>query len=85
MFFNKEIRKELADFKKELKKRELAMKSQLSCKTDMAFLEEVIQEANQNPGLIVKVTLPDGTVIDIKTVKDSKTVNPLFTEAAYLE
>ena len=51
----------------------------------MAFLEEVIQEANQNPGLIVKVTLPDGTVIDIKTVKDSKVVNPLFTEAAYLE
>ena len=52
---------------------------------DIAYLEEVIQQCNNNPGLHIKVTLNDGTILDLVTSKEQKKVNPLFTEAAYEE
>ena len=46
-----------------------------------------INKCNDNPGLHIKVTLKDGTVIDMTAEKDQKNngINPLFTEAVYRE
>lgn len=46
----------------------------LSKDMDYAFLEELIQKINENPLLKVRVTLKDGTVLDINT---KPKVNPL--------
>lgn len=34
---------------------------------DYAYLEELIQKINENPLLRVKITLPDGTTLDLNT------------------
>ena len=52
---------------------------------DIAYLEEVIQQCNNNPGLHIKVTLNDGTTYDLVTTREQKKVNPLFTGAAFEE
>ncbi len=52
---------------------------------DISYLEEIIQQCNQNPGLIFNVTLSDGTKFELKTVKDKRETDLLFTEAAYEE
>lgn len=51
------------------KEREMdAKKARLLAKEmDYAFLEEIIQKTNENPLLRVKITLVDGTVLDIDT------------------
>lgn len=46
----------------------------LSKDMDYAFLEELIQKINENPLLKVRITLKDGTVLDINT---KPKVNPL--------
>lgn len=85
MFLNKAQRKELNDFKLQLKKKEEEMKYLLTSKCDWAFIEELVQQCNQNPGLTFTVRLSDGTVLELKTSKDKKVTNPLFTDAAYEE
>lgn len=82
---NKSQREELKKFKLELKKEEERKKYLLSSKADIGLLEDAVQECNNNPNLVVTIKLGDGTVIELKTVKDKKQVNPLFTDAVYQE
>lgn len=77
--------KEIKQFKKELKKQYLQKKYLLKKECDWGLIEELIQKANSNPSLAVTVKLSDGTVIEMKTAKDQRKVNPLFTNAAYEE
>ena len=85
MFFTKQQRKELADFKLQLKKKEETMKYLISSRCDWSFIEELVQECNQNPGLTFTVRLGDGTILELKTSKDKTVTNPLFTDEAYRE
>ena len=73
------------DYKKRILEEEAKKAALINHKTDWGMLEELIQEVNNNPGLSVSVTLADGTKLDLKTVKENKKVNPLFTEAAFEE
>ena len=77
--------KEIKQFKKELKKQYLQKKYLLKKECDWGLIEELVQKANSNPSLAVTVKLSDGTVIEMKTTKDQKKINPLFTNAAYEE
>lgn len=80
-----EYYKELKKYKLELKKKYLQKKWLLNKDTDFGLLEDIIQQCNNNPGLTVTVKLGDGTVLELKTMKDKPYTNPLFTEAAFLE
>ena len=83
MFWDKEINKEIKEYKKALIKEKLARETLLSKRSDWAMLEEFVQQCNNNPGLHITVTLNDGTKLDLVTAKEQKKVNPLFTTQAY--
>lgn len=84
--FSKEARKELAQYRVELKKKELERKQLIKSKMDFGVLEEFIMKCNSNPGLHVKFTLADGTIVDMFSEKDlAAKRNPLFTDAVYDE
>ena len=85
MLFDKEINKEIKEYKKELIKEKLKRETLLEHTSDWAALEEFIQQCNDNPNLHIKVTLNNGTILDLVTTKEQKKVNPLFTNAAYEE
>lgn len=78
-----EIYKELRKYKKELKKEYLKKKYILSSKADVGILEDAVQECNMNPNLQVDIKLGDGTIISLKTTKEKRATNPLFTDAIY--
>lgn len=81
--FSKEAKRELEQYKLELKKKELERAQLIKSKMDFAALEEFVQRCNSNPGLHIKCTLSDGTVIDMCTVREQRKTNPLFTDAVY--
>lgn len=68
----KYLRKAMADAKaeKEMDKKKARL---LHKDMDFAFLEHIIQKMNENPLLQVKVTLNDGTVLDLNTKPIKKT------------
>lgn len=67
---SKEIKKELKDFKNKLLKEETQKNMVLNHKMDWAFLETLIQRANENPNLNVEVLLADGTRLTLKTIDE---------------
>ena len=79
MLFDKELNREIKEYKKQLIQEKLKRETLLSKHSDWA------QQCNNNPGLHITVTLNDGTKLDLVTQKEQKKVNPLFTEAAYDE
>ena len=72
------------DFKKFLKK-EKEKEAVIDHNFDIAYLEEIVQQCNQNPYLLFTVTLSDGTKFELKTVKEKNEQDLLFTEAVYKE
>lgn len=78
-----EVNKAVKDFKKKLIEENAKKEAVINHQFDWSYLEELIQECNDNPNLIVNVTLADGTKLELKTAKEKRQVNPLFTEAAY--
>jgi len=85
MKLSKENKKLLEEVQKQLLLKQQQEQNLINHSTDWGALEEFIQQCNNNPGLIINVTLADGTKLEIKTVKEQKKVNPLFTDAAYEE
>lgn len=83
MLFDKELNREIKEYKKRLIQEKLRRETLLSKHSDWAMLEEFIQQCNNNPELHITVTLNDGTKLDLVTSKKQDKVNPLFTEAAY--
>ena len=71
---SREIRKEMkAALKKakteiveNMKKRQML----INANTDFAMLEQFIQSVNTNPGLKIKFTTKDGTVVEIETTQN---------------
>ena len=57
----------------------------LSKDMDYAFLEELIQAINENPLLRVKITLNDGTVLDVNTKPKANPIQYLEAHEDYLE
>ena len=80
-----EINKMVREYKKTLTAELAKRDALLSRKFDVSFLEDMIKECNMNPNLVCTVTLSDGTRIDLKTTKDEKPKNPLFTNQVYEE
>lgn len=73
MFFRhdsyyKEAMKEAARKREEDKMKERLLSKEM----DFAFLEQIIQKMNENPLLKVKITLKDGTNIDLNTTPQKK-------------
>lgn len=85
MKLSKENKKLLEEVQKQLLLKQQQEQNLINHSTDWGALEEYIQQCNNNPGLIINITLADGTKLEIKTVKEQKKVNPLFTEQAFLE
>lgn len=72
MFLSKEDRKSLAEYKKNLERDALLRKELLNAKTNFGLLESFIQKINENPNLVIDVTLNDGTKLSLKTHKSEK-------------
>lgn len=69
--FFKILKKSYEDFKKfqlEEKKKEALLNE----KMNYQFLEELVQKCNENPQLKIKITLRDGTVLDVNTTPKRK-------------
>lgn len=80
-----EIRKEIKQALKQARKEivENAKKRQMliNANTDFAMLEQFIQSVNNNPGLKIKFTTKDGTVVELETVqKRQKTYTEVLGE-----
>lgn len=82
---SKENKKFLEEVQRQLLQKQQQEQNLINHSTDWGALEEFIQQCNNNPGLVINVTLADGTKLEIKTVKDERKINPLFTQAAYEE
>jgi len=66
------IQKALNQFEKDKLTEEMQRERLLSSKTDVTFLEKVIQQINQNPELKVEIILNDGTILRLKCYNESK-------------
>lgn len=69
--FFKILKKSYEEFKKfqlEEKKKEALLNE----KMNYQFLEELVQKCNENPQLKIKITLRDGTVLDVNTTPKRK-------------
>lgn len=85
MFLSKEMRKETRQALKEAKKEIVENIKQrqmlVNANTDFAMLEQFIQKVNTNPGLKIKFTTKDGTVVELETVqKRNKTYTEILGE-----
>lgn len=68
----KELRKSLKAIKSELVEKERLRQTLITHNTDFALLEEFINDVNNNPDLIVKMTLKDGTVLELSNRKPKR-------------
>ena len=69
--FFKILKKSYEEFKKfqlEEKKKEALLNE----KMNYQFLEELVQKCNENPQLKIKITLRDGTILDVNTTPKRK-------------
>lgn len=82
---SREIRKEMkaalkqakTEIVENMKKRQML----INANTDFAMLEQFIQSVNTNPGLKIKFTTEDGTVVEIETTqKRMKTYTEILGE-----
>lgn len=85
MFLSKEMRKETRQALKEAKKEIVENIKQrqmlVNANTDFAMLEQFIQKVNTNPGLKIKFTTKDGTVVELETTqKRNKTYTEILGE-----
>lgn len=85
MFLSKEMKKETRQALKEAKKEIVENIKQrqmlVNANTDFAMLEQFIQKVNTNPGLKIKFTTKDGTVVELETVqKRNKTYTEILGE-----
>lgn len=85
MFLSKEMRKETRQALKEAKKEIVENIKQrqmlVNANTDFAMLEQFIQKVNTNPGLKIKFTTKDGTVVELETIqKRNKTYTEILGE-----
>jgi hypothetical protein len=73
MFFIRDkYYKEAMEQAKKRREEEKMKERLLSRDMDYAFLEELVQKMNENPLLRIKVTLNDGTTIDLNTAPKKK-------------
>lgn len=65
----KETKKALQEAKKEIVEQVKLRQMLVNHNTDFAMLEQFIQSVNNNPGLKIKFTTKDGTVVEIETTQ----------------
>ena len=64
---------------------EAKKKRLLEKEMDYAFLEEIIQKMNENPLLRVKITLNDGTTLDLNTTPKKRPIEYLEPHEDFIE
>ncbi len=82
---SKEMRKEtrlaLKEARKEIVKNVKQRQMLVNANTDFAMLEQFVQKVNANPGLKIKFTTKDGTVVELETTqKRNKTYTEILGE-----
>lgn len=85
MFMSKEMRKEtrlaLKEARKEIVENVKQRQMLVNANTDFAMLEQFVQKVNANPGLKIKFTTKDGTVVELETTqKRNKTYTEILGE-----
>jgi hypothetical protein len=65
---DKDIKKQLKEYKEKLLREKLEREQLINSKTDWAALEQFIQRCNENPDLRIDIQLRDGTAIHLQTV-----------------
>lgn len=85
MRLSKLQKKEIKDFKKKLIQEEIQKQLLINKKTDFGLLEELIQKVNDNPNLKIKITISDGSVIEINTFKPQKKSRDLIEEFSQID
>lgn len=76
---DKEIKKQLKEFKQKLVQEKKEREQLLNAKTNWSSLEYFIQKCNESPDLRIDVELRDGTVIHLQTVS-KKQFDPYIGE-----
>lgn len=77
----KETRKALKEAQKKVVEEMKLRQALINSKTDFAMLEQFIQSVNTNPGLKIKFTTKDGTVVELETTnKRQKTYTEILGE-----
>lgn len=77
----KETRQALKEAKKEIVENIKQRQMLVNANTDFAMLEQFVQKVNTNPGLKIKFTTKDGTVVELETVqKRNKTYTEILGE-----
>lgn len=77
----KETRQALKEVKKEIVENIKQRQMLVNANTDFAMLEQFIQKVNTNPGLKIKFTTKDGTVVELETIqKRDKTYTEILGE-----
>lgn len=82
---SKEMRKEtrlaLKEARKEIVENVKQRQMLVNANTDFAMLEQFVQKVNANPGLKIKFTTKDGTVVELETTqKRNKTYTEILGE-----
>ena len=85
MLLSKEMRKEtrlaLKEARKEIVENVKQRQMLVNANTDFAMLEQFVQKVNANPGLKIKFTTKDGTVVELETTqKRNKTYTEILGE-----
>ena len=85
MFMSKGMRKEtrlaLKEARKEIVENVKQRQMLVNANTDFAMLEQFVQKVNANPGLKIKFTTKDGTVVELETTqKRNKTYTEILGE-----
>ena len=72
---------------KKMKEEDKAKQRMLEANMDYAYLEELIQKINDNPMLHIKVTLKDGTTLDLDTTPKTDNSNITYGQphTAFIE
>lgn len=77
----KETRKALKEAQKKVVEEMKLRQALINSKTDFAMLEQFVQSVNTNPGLKIKFTTKDGTVVELETTnKRQKTYTEILGE-----
>ena len=75
--FDKELKKKLKEYKLQLIEEQKKKDFLINHETNWEYLEELIQQVNDNPLLKVTVTLSNGTKLELQTYKQPKKLDSI--------
>lgn len=77
MRLTKEQKKQIQAFTKKLLEEEKQKDFLINHQCDWGFLEQLVQKANDNPGLKIEIILADGTKLNLRTYRENRRKDPI--------